>query len=106
MSNENEYIVTESFSSPKSNDDDHQVYAMNLGIQAFGLDTTVAEAKATLMVKNNDGSSRFTVIDFNRERDVQLQVSSRNINEDVYGQLSSSFDRMVDSMNPKQIESK
>lgn len=101
-----EYMITESFTSPKSNDDDHQVLAMNMGLEAFGLITDVAEAKATLMVKNTDGSHRFTVVDFNRERDVQLQVSTRNINSDIYGQLSGSFDRMVESFNPKQIENK
>lgn len=102
----NEYTVTESFTSPKSTEDDHQVFATNLGLEAFGLATDVQEAKATLMVKNDQGQMRFTVVDFNREREVQLQVSCRNINDHVYDQLSSSFDRMVDSMNPPAIEEK
>jgi hypothetical protein len=56
------------------------------------------------MVKDNEGNASFTIIDFNRERDVQVQMSTRSINSNVYGQLANSFDKMVGQFDTKKIE--
>ena len=77
------------------------------------LDIFVSIAMSTILflagcsdkaVKDNEGNASFTIIDFNRERDVQVQMSTRSINSNVYGQLANSFDKMVGQFDTKKIE--
>ena len=97
----NEFNTTTTVTSPEPSST-HEGIGQELMRDAFGLNPNVAEAKATLMVKDNDGNSSFTIIDFNRTRDVQIQMSSRTINENVYGQLANSFDKMVGQFETKK----
>ena len=99
----NEYNTITTVTSPEPSET-HEGIGNELMRDAFGLNPNVVEAKATLMVKDNEGRTSFTVVDFNRGRDIQLQMSTRHINEQVYGQLSSSFDKMVAQFETKQIE--
>ena len=99
----NEFNTTTTVTSPEPSST-HEGIGQELMRDAFGLNPNVAEAKATLMVKDNDGNASFTIIDFNRERDVQVQMSTRSINNNVYGQLANSFDKMVGQFDTKKIE--
>ncbi len=89
----NEFNTTEQLVSTRTLLQRMKVLVRGLMRDAFGLNPNVAEAKATLMVKDNEGNASFTIIDFNRTRDVQVQMSTRSINSNVYGQLANSFDR-------------
>ncbi len=99
----NEFNTTTTVTAPEPSST-HEGIGQELMRDAFGLNPNVAEAKATLMVKDNDGNASFTIIDFNRERDVQVQMSTRSINNNVYGQLANSFDKMVGQFDTKKIE--
>ena len=99
----NEFNTTTTITAPEPSST-HEGIGQELMRDAFGLNPNVAEAKATLMVKDNDGNASFTIIDFNRERDVQVQMSTRSINNNVYGQLANSFDKMVGQFDTKKIE--
>lgn len=99
----NEFNTTTIVTSPEPSST-HEGIGQELMRDAFGLNPNVAEAKATLMVKDNDGNASFTIIDFSRERDVQVQMSTRSINGNVYGQLANSFDKMVGQFDTKKIE--
>ena len=99
----NEFNTTTTVTAPEPSST-HKDIGQELMRDAFGLNPNVAEAKATLMVKDNEGNASFTIIDFNRERDVQVQMSTRSINNNVYGQLANSFDKMVGQFDTKKIE--
>lgn len=99
----NEFNTTTTVTAPEPSST-HEGIGQELMRDAFGLNPNVAEAKATLMVKDNEGNASFTIIDFNRERDVQVQMSTRSINNNVYGQLANSFDKMVGQFDTKKIE--
>lgn len=99
----NEFNTTTTVTAPEPSST-HEGIGQELMRDAFGLNPNVAEAKATLMVKDNEGNATFTIIDFNRERDVQVQMSTRSINNNVYGQLANSFDKMVGQFDTKKIE--
>ena len=99
----NEFNTTTTVTAPEPSST-HEGIGQELMRDAFGLNPNVAEAKATLMVKDNEGNASFTIIDFNRERDVQVQMSARSINNNVYGQLANSFDKMVGQFDTKKIE--
>ena len=99
----NEFNTTTTVTAPEPSST-HEGIGQELMRDAFGLNPNVAEAKATLMVKDNDGNASFTIIDFNRTRDVQVQMSTRSINNNVYGQLANSFDKMVGQFDTKKIE--
>ena len=99
----NEFNTTTTVTAPEPSSTREGI-GQELMRDAFGLNPNVAEAKATLMVKDNEGNASFTIIDFNRERDVQVQMSTRSINNNVYGQLANSFDKMVGQFDTKKIE--
>ena len=99
----NEYNMVTTVTSPEPSET-HEEMGNQLMRDAFGLNPNVAEAKATLMVKDNEGNASFTIIDFNRSRDLQVQMSTRTINESIYGQLSSSFDKMAAQFNTPKID--
>ena len=99
----NEFNTTTTVTAPEPSST-HEGIGQELMRDAFGLNPNVAEAKATLMVKDNEGNASFTIIYFNRERDVQVQMSTRSINSNVYGQLANSFDKMVGQFDTKKIE--
>lgn len=99
----NEFNTTTTVTAPEPSST-HEGIGQELMRDAFGLNPNVAEAKATLMVKDNEGNASFTIIDFNRERDIQVQMSARSINNNVYGQLATSFDKMVGQFDTNKIE--
>ena len=102
MSNSNEYEVTVTTTAPVPGQE-HREYGQELINDAFGFNGDIVEAKMTLMTKKNDGSTNFTVVDFHREREQQVNVVSRSINQTIYDQLATSFDKMVYGNKP-QIE--
>lgn len=101
MSN-NEYNVTTTLTAPTPSGE-HEQMGMQWAKDAFGINPDVAEAKATLMVKDNNGNTTFTVVDFDRSRELQLQVTNRTIQSEVYVQLSNSFDKMIDSLSQQPM---
>lgn len=100
MSNQNEFEVTVTTTAPTPSQE-HREYGIELMNNAMGFNGDVVEAKMTLMTKKTDGTTDFTVVDFQREREQQLNIVSRNINQTIYDHLSSSFDKMVHGKKPE-----
>jgi hypothetical protein len=102
MSNPNEFDITVTTTAPTPSQE-HREYGTELMNDAMGFNGDIVEAKMTLMTKKTDGTTNFTTVDFQRERDQQLNVVSRTINQGIYDQLANSFDKMVYG-NKTQIE--
>lgn len=102
MSNNQDYQVTTTTTSPEPSPE-HGEYGNVLMQDAMGLNPNIAEAKMSLMTKDLDGNTTFTVVDFDRSREVKLNIISRNINNEIYDKLATSFDRMVHG-DRKEIE--
>ena len=104
MSNE-EFTTVTTITSPEPTEQ-HREFGNNLMASAFGLNDDVVEAKAVVMLKTVNGDTTFTTVDFDRNREVKLACSTRDINGTIYGHLSSTFDKMVENMSNanQQIE--
>lgn len=89
----NQFTVTTSLNANQVGEE-HKPIAAEYAQQAFGLANDVVEARMVLMTKHADGKTNFTSVDFDRSRDVQLNVRSRNLHQDLYTRLSASFDSM------------
>lgn len=94
MSNAQDYQITTTTTSPEPSPE-HAEYGNALMQDAMGLNPSIVEAKMSLMTKDVNGNTSFTVVDFDRSREVKLNVVTRSINNDIYDKLASSFDRMV-----------
>lgn len=94
MSNPNEFDITVTTTAPTPSQE-HREYGQEIMNDAMGFNGDIVEAKMTLMTKKTDGSTSFTTVDFQREREQQLNVVQRTVNQTIYDQLSSSFDKMV-----------
>ena len=94
MSNPNEFDITVTTTAPTPSQE-HREYGQEIMHDAMGFNGDIVEAKMTLMTKKVDGSTSFTTVDFQREREQQLNVVQRTVNQTIYDQLSSSFDKMV-----------
>ncbi len=100
MSNSNDHTITVTTTAPEPAEQ-HREYGIDLMNDAMGFNSDVVEAKMTLMTRKLDGSTNFTTVDFQRDREQQLRVVSRNINQDIYDRLATSFDKMVYGDKPR-----
>lgn len=90
-----EFLVSTMLTAKEVNESDHQVMAMNTGLETFGLAKDVVEARSAILLKYEDGRTEYRTIDFNRNRADQLIARNQQLDDSIYNNLCSSFDRMA-----------
>lgn len=101
MSNE-EYAITTNIAAPAPANE-HRELGQQLYESAFGFADHIVEGRSTFLTKDVNGNTNFTVVDFDRNREQQIRVTQRTLEQQIYAQLSESFDKMAEQFDRGQI---